>query len=167
MQVGKRELFITFRVQQSDYFHRDGADVHTDATISLSQAVLGGAVRVQGIYEDITIKIPPGTSSHARIRVAGKGIKKMNSYGHGDHYIHIKIKIPQKLTREQRALLQAYAEIEENTPGTIDDITDTSEGKRLMEDPSGLVMEIRKVVKANISNDSNKIAKKLSDVKKI
>ncbi|XP_076319570.1 dnaJ homolog l(2)tid, mitochondrial isoform X2 [Tachypleus tridentatus] len=130
MQVGKRELFVTFRVQQSDYFRRDGADVHTDVMISLSQAVLGGTVRVQGIYEDITLKIPPGTSSHARLRVAGKGIKKMNSYGYGDHYIHIKIKIPQKLTREQKALLQAYAEIEENTPGTIDDISDTSEGKK-------------------------------------
>lgn len=58
MQIGNRELFITFRVARSDYFRREGADVHTDAAISLAQAVLGGTVRVQGVHEDMTIKIP-------------------------------------------------------------------------------------------------------------
>lgn len=58
MQIGNRELFITFRVAKSDYFRREGADVHTDAVISLAQAVLGGSIRVQGVHEDMTIKIP-------------------------------------------------------------------------------------------------------------
>lgn len=57
MAVGKREIFITFRIEKSDYFKRDGADIHTDATISLSQAILGGTIRVQGIYEDQTIQV--------------------------------------------------------------------------------------------------------------
>ena len=95
VQVGNRELFITFRVAKSDYFRREGADVHSDVTISLSQAILGGSTRIQGVYEDITIKIPPGTSSHTRLRLAGKGLKRVNSYGNGDHYVHFKIKIPQ------------------------------------------------------------------------
>lgn len=94
MQVGNKELFITFRVAKSDYFKREGADVHTDAIISISQAVLGGSIRLQGIYEDLTIKIPAGTSSHTRMRLAGKGVKRLQSYGQGDHYIHFKIKIP-------------------------------------------------------------------------
>ena len=47
MQVGGRELFITFRVSRSDYFRRDGADIHTDCWVGLTQAVLGGALRVQ------------------------------------------------------------------------------------------------------------------------
>lgn len=57
MTVGKREIFVTFIVEKSDYFRRDGCDIHTDATISLSQAVLGGTIRVQGIYEDQTIQV--------------------------------------------------------------------------------------------------------------
>lgn len=135
MQIGNRELFITFRVARSDYFRREAADVHTDAVISLSQAVLGGTIRVQGVHEDMTIKIPvrwvlknfylilsdartfvfdtffsfihfdietdhilsseqPGTSSHTRLRLQGKGLKRIQSYGQGDHYVHFKIKIP-------------------------------------------------------------------------
>ena len=52
---------MTVRVEASDYFRRDGNDVHTDADISLSQAILGGVIRVQGLYEDLNIRIQPGT----------------------------------------------------------------------------------------------------------
>ena len=94
MQVGQKEVFITFRVEKSDYFRRDGADIHTDAAITFSQAALGGAIRIQGIYEELTVDIPKGTQSHTRVRMNGKGLRKVNGYGFGDHYIHIKIKIP-------------------------------------------------------------------------
>jgi DnaJ homolog subfamily A member 3 len=95
MNAGNKELYITFRVAKSEYFRRDGADVHTDADISLSQALLGGTVDIQGLFEDVKLKIPAGTSSHTRIRLANKGMKRISSYGHGDHYVHLKIKIPQ------------------------------------------------------------------------
>lgn len=127
--MGNRELFITFKVAKSEYFRREGADVHSDAVISLSQAVLGGSIRIQGIYDDLTIRVPAGTSSHTRLRLQGKGMKRVNSYGQGDHYVHFKIKIPTKLTEKQRALIQAFAETENETPGTVDGVTETSEGK--------------------------------------
>lgn len=57
MSVGNKEIFVTFRVEKSNYFRRDGADVHTDADISVSQALLGGSVRIQGIYEDHVIQV--------------------------------------------------------------------------------------------------------------
>lgn len=57
VSVGRRELFVTFRVEKSDYFRRDGADVHTEAEISVAQALLGGTIRVQGLYEDHTIQV--------------------------------------------------------------------------------------------------------------
>ena len=97
MQVGSKEVFITFNVTPSEYFRRQGADVHTDAKISLAQSALGGAIRIQGIYEDLNLQIPEGTSSHTRMRMAGKGIKKVSGYGYGDHYIHIKVEPPKIL----------------------------------------------------------------------
>lgn len=79
MSVGKQEIFITFklvwigsaysgqrlitftfnlnRVERSDYFRRDGADVHTDAEISAAQALLGGAICIQGVYETQHIQV--------------------------------------------------------------------------------------------------------------
>merc|ERR1712034_50184 len=49
MPVGNKEVFITFKVEKSDYFTRKGADVHTEAHISLAQALH----RIQGIGENI------------------------------------------------------------------------------------------------------------------
>ncbi|KXJ68621.1 hypothetical protein RP20_CCG002446 [Aedes albopictus] len=129
MSVGNKELFITFNVEKSRYFRRDGADVHTEANISLSQAVLGGTIRVQGVYEDQTIQVTPGTSSHTRVCLRGKGLKRVNSYGTGDHYVHLKIQIPAKLNNKQKALIQAYAELEEDTPGQIMGVTFKTDGK--------------------------------------
>lgn len=57
MLVGQKEIFITFQVEKSDYFRRDEADVHTDAEISLSQALLGGTIKIQGVYEDHFIQV--------------------------------------------------------------------------------------------------------------
>ena len=48
MPVGKKEVFITFRVHKSQHFRREGSDVHTDAKISLTQAILGGRIRLKG-----------------------------------------------------------------------------------------------------------------------
>ncbi|KRT81744.1 hypothetical protein AMK59_6165 [Oryctes borbonicus] len=128
MPLGNKELFVTFRVEKSDYFRRDGPDVHTEAEISISQALLGGTIRIQGLYEDHTLQITPGTSSHTRIRLTGKGMKKVNGYGHGDHYVTFKISAPKHLSKKQRALLQAYAELETETPGQIMGITRKTDG---------------------------------------
>lgn len=57
MTVGRKEVFVTFSVGKSDYFRRDGADIHTDAQISIAQAALGGTIRVTGLYETQTINV--------------------------------------------------------------------------------------------------------------
>ncbi|XP_066833639.1 dnaJ homolog subfamily A member 3, mitochondrial isoform X1 [Anser cygnoides] len=130
MPVGKKEIFITFRVQKSSVFRRNGADIHSDLLISVAQAVLGGTARCQGLYETINITIPPGIQPDQRIRMSGKGIPKVNSYGYGDHYIHIKIKVPQRLTDRQRALMMSYAEDETDVDGTVNGVTNTASGGR-------------------------------------
>ncbi|XP_062610317.1 protein tumorous imaginal discs, mitochondrial-like isoform X1 [Saccostrea cucullata] len=133
MKVGKQELFVTLQVAKSNQFRRDGADVHSEVSISLSQAVLGGTVRVPGVYEEIHLKIPAGTQSHDRIRISGKGITRVNSYGYGDHYVHFKIKIPKSLTQEQRAIITAYAELDKEVNGTVEGIVNTKTGPQAVD----------------------------------
>lgn len=52
----------------------------------------------------------------------------MNTFGYGDHYIHLKIQVPRSLNKKQRALLQAYAEIEDDTPGVVHGIVYKKDG---------------------------------------
>lgn len=122
-KVGHQEVFVTFRIIPSKYFRREGADVYTNATVSLSQAVLGGQIKVQGIYGDLFLKVPPGTSSHTNFKFSGKGIRRSSGYGFGDHYVDIKIDVPKNLSPEQYSLFKSYAELESNTPGSVDGVS--------------------------------------------
>uniref|UniRef100_A0A3Q3Q9K0 DnaJ homolog subfamily A member 3, mitochondrial n=1 Tax=Monopterus albus TaxID=43700 RepID=A0A3Q3Q9K0_MONAL len=130
MPVSKKEIFITFRVQKSPVFRRDGADIHSDLHVSVAQAILGGTARTQGLYETLNLSIPAGVQTDQRIRLTGKGIARVSGYGFGDHYVHVKIKIPKVLTDRQRALLMSYAEEETDVEGTVSGVTATSTGKR-------------------------------------
>uniref|UniRef100_A0A3P9B8B7 DnaJ heat shock protein family (Hsp40) member A3a n=1 Tax=Maylandia zebra TaxID=106582 RepID=A0A3P9B8B7_9CICH len=128
MPVGKKEIFITFKVQKSPIFRRDGADIHSDLYVSVAQAILGGTARTQGLYETLNLSIPTGIQTDQRIRLSGKGIARVSGYGFGDHYIHVKIKIPKNLTDRQRALLMSYAEDETDIEGTVNGVTATTTG---------------------------------------
>ncbi|XP_021065584.1 dnaJ homolog subfamily A member 3, mitochondrial [Mus pahari] len=130
MPVGKREIFVTFRVQKSPVFRRDGADIHSDLFISIAQAILGGTAKAQGLYETINVTIPAGIQTDQKIRLTGKGIPRINSYGYGDHYIHIKVRVPKRLSSRQQSLILSYAEDETDVEGTVNGVTHTSTGKR-------------------------------------
>ncbi|VDN55165.1 unnamed protein product [Dracunculus medinensis] len=132
--LGNNTIYITFKVASSKRFKRDKFDIHCDVEISLAQAVLGGTVQVPGIEEDTYIQIPPGTSSHTKLRLTGKGIKRLNQTGRGDQYINIKIIVPKNLNDKQKALMQAWAEFED-TPGTVNGIKYSVEGAEFAKSP--------------------------------
>lgn len=119
MSVGATEVYAILRVAPSDYFRREGADIHSDVTISVAQSVLGGTIRVRGIYENINLDIQPGTGSHKIIKLSSKGLSRVNSYGYGDHYLHVKVHVPSKLTKVQQSLIEAYAQTEMDRVGTV------------------------------------------------
>lgn len=155
MTVGNKELFITFKVERSPHFRRDGADVHANVEISLAQAVLGGLLRVQGVYEELSVQIQPGTSSHHTICLENKGLKRVNVAGNGNHYIHILIRIPKKLSDEQKALLQVYGEIEADTPGHIMGMTFKNDGgKQCLAGDEKLLNRIRRALKNDIQTQT-------------
>lgn len=123
LSLGNREVFVTVRVEESSYFRREGYDIHTNANISISQAILGGIIRVQGLYEDLNIRIPAGTDSHSELTLTGRGIKHMEAYNtYGDHIVHVRIKLPVKLSDEQKEILEDFARLEADTPGTINGV---------------------------------------------
>ncbi|XP_077983594.1 dnaJ homolog subfamily A member 3, mitochondrial-like isoform X2 [Glandiceps talaboti] len=148
MQVGREEIFVSFRVAKSRTFRRDGADVHSDVEVSFTQAALGGSIKLKGIYEEINLAVPPGTQSHSRIRLDNKGIARMSGYGYGDHYIHFRIRVPRTLTAKQKAILLAYAEEETGVTGTIEGISKTQDDSKIYgeEESEGILSKIKKAI---------------------
>ena len=103
----KGDLYLVIQVADDPRFEVKGNDLHTEVTIDLFTAVLGGEVTVQTLAGDVVLTIPAGIQPGQSIRLAGRGIPKLNSPGNlGDLYAHIKVKIPHNLTPSQKELYQ-------------------------------------------------------------
>ena len=77
--------------------------------------MLGAKVEVPTLDEgELVMTIPPGTSSGARLRLRGKGIKDARTGKQGDELVVVKIVIPDNISDEQRGLYEQLAENEDN-----------------------------------------------------
>ncbi|XP_065175975.1 dnaJ homolog subfamily A member 3, mitochondrial-like [Sycon ciliatum] len=110
--TGAGTFFVQLSVAGNNNLVREGYDVHSNVEISFAKAVRGGTVRVDGVSGLVDVVIPPGTQSHATLRLGGRGIKRLNAVGCGDHIIHVKILVPRRLTATQRELIDKLAEEE-------------------------------------------------------
>src|SRR5260370_39236739 len=70
------DLFIVTKVLPHPYFRREGIDIYLDVPISLYEAMLGTKVDVPTLDGNVTLTIPPGTSSGSKLRLKGRGIER-------------------------------------------------------------------------------------------
>ena len=103
-------LLVQVLVDEDDYFVRDGSNVHTEAMISITQAILGGTVDVKTLDGEVEVKIPKGCQPDAKLMLRGKGIQKLHGASKGDHVVHLKIEIPKTITDRQEELLREFDE---------------------------------------------------------
>ena len=100
------DLYVRAHVRPSKIFRRDGFDIYVDADISYTKAVLGGTIITETVDGPVEVRIPEGTESGQLIRLSGKGIPEVNGRGRGDHYVRVKIKVPRKVSKQTRKLLE-------------------------------------------------------------
>lgn len=100
------EFYVTIEVKPHDTFKRDAADIFVDHQISFTQAALGDVIKVPTIDGDLKLKVRPGTQPGTLIRLRAKGMPYLHGSGRGDQYVRLLVKVPQKLSRQQKQLLQ-------------------------------------------------------------
>lgn len=100
---------VTLEVKPHKLFKRDGYDIFLVEKISLSTALLGGNIDIPTLREEkLKLKIRPGTESHSLIRLRGEGVSRLRGRGQGDLYVRIVVDMPDKLTREQKKLVEEF-----------------------------------------------------------
>ena len=108
-------LMVTIKVAEHPWFKREGNNLIVEVPVTPSEAVLGAKVEVPTLDEgELVMTIPPGTSSGARLRLRGKGIKDARTGKQGDELVVVKIVIPDNISDEQRGLYEQLAENEDN-----------------------------------------------------
>jgi molecular chaperone DnaJ len=106
------DLYIFLEVAPHEFFQRDGADLHCRVPVSMSSAALGGEFDVPAIDgSKVRVKVPAGTQTGRRFRLAGKGMPVLRAKQTGDMYVQVAVETPQNLTKRQRELLTEFEKL--------------------------------------------------------
>lgn len=100
------DLYIKVHVKRHPTFKKDGNNITTDLSLKLSSAILGEEFSLQTLDGEIKIKIPEGVSHGEVLRVRGKGVPYEKNR-RGDLLIRLHIKLPNKLSKDARQLVEA------------------------------------------------------------
>lgn len=100
------DLYVFISVKEHPVFDRNESDLHCTLPVNVAQAALGTEVEVLTFDGLQPVKIPEGSQTGHKVRLRNLGVPHLNGHGRGDLYVHIEVKVPTKLTREQRKLFE-------------------------------------------------------------
>ena len=103
------DLYLSIVVMPHDKFKREGADIYSEEVVDYLDAILGTKINVNTIYGTVKLTIPQGTQPNSILKLKNRGVKQNNKSG--DHLIIVKIKIPQKISNEEKELLEKLSKI--------------------------------------------------------
>jgi len=104
------DLYVKLKEVEHPVFKREGSDLYVDRRIRFSEAALGTKVTVPTLDgKTMSLKVPPGTASHTKMRLKNYGLPNAQGKGRGDQYVRIIVEVPTTLTKKQKALLEELA----------------------------------------------------------
>lgn len=123
------DLYVFLKVKEHPFFERHENDLHCTIPVNISQAALGAQIEVPTLGQPYTLRIPEGTQSGAEFRIRAHGVASVNGHGRGDLVVHVEVRTPVKLNREQKKLLEQLAstlpvENEPKEKGLFDKVRD-------------------------------------------
>ncbi len=104
------DLYVVLHVRESEIFAREGDDLVMKHRIGIAQAALGCQITIQTLDDTKTIEIPAGVQPGQLVTIPGLGVPSIRGLGRGDLHVQVEIVVPKKLSKEQKALLQNFAE---------------------------------------------------------
>ena len=100
------DLIVAIEELEHEFLKREGENLHYDLYISFPEAVLGVSKEIEAVNGKVRIKLEEGIQSGKILRLKGKGIPSLNSYGNGDLLVHINVWTPKTLNKEQRVFFE-------------------------------------------------------------
>ncbi|MFL2639500.1 MAG: molecular chaperone DnaJ [Flavobacteriaceae bacterium] len=110
------DLIVLIQEKEHSTLKREGNNLHFDLYISISDAVLGISKEIETVTGNVRIKLEPGIQSGKILRLRGKGLTSLNSYGSGDLLVHVNVWTPKVLNKEQKIFFQQMKDDDNFTP---------------------------------------------------
>lgn len=104
------DLYLIVRIAPHKRYRLTGRDIEVDLPLSAWEAALGAEVTIETPGGPAKVKVPAGTSSGRRLRLKGRGMPNRRG-APGDLYARVAIKVPKKLTDEERRLFEELRKV--------------------------------------------------------
>lgn len=105
---GGLDLVVTFRIQPSRQFQRNGLDLTAEQTVSIWDLVTGSDVSVRNIFgEELVIRIPARTQPGTLMRLRSQGLPDRHGR-RGDMFVKIAARIPDSIPQELVEAIQKH-----------------------------------------------------------
>jgi len=102
-------LYLEIQVRPHKYFRRKGNDIVIDLSINIAQATLGAEIDVPTLEGPNKLTIPSGTQPGRIFTLKGRGVPYLRTSGRGDQLVVVNVEIPNRLSAEQRQLIEQLA----------------------------------------------------------
>jgi len=103
------DLYVGLSVKQHEFFAREGDNILYELPLNIALAALGTEVEVPTLEGISKLKIPAGSQTGTVFRLKGQGVPHLRRSGRGDELVTLFVVTPEKLTNQQRQLLEELA----------------------------------------------------------
>jgi molecular chaperone DnaJ len=110
------DIHVIFEVADDPRFERDGEELYTEVLATYAQLVLGADLVVPTVTSTTTVKVPAGTQSGQVFHLRGRGLPRVNASGTGDLHVRVQLWTPDRLTDEERTLIERLNEVQKSVP---------------------------------------------------
>lgn len=114
--AGAGDLYITVRVEQHPFFHREGDDIEIRIPVTVSEAGLGAKIEVPTIDGRALLKIPQGTQSGQKLRLREKGVFNARRGVRGDQIVEVLVQSPRVRDERTKEILRELATLNPEDP---------------------------------------------------
>ena len=104
------DLYVFIKVKNDPNLKRDGINIYSEISVSYLQAILGDTVDIVTVDGKVNLKIPSGTQPNSTLSLENKGVPRLgNPVARGNHQVLVKVKLPTRITEDERNLLEDLA----------------------------------------------------------
>ena len=104
------DLYVFIKVKSDPNLKREGINIYSEISVSYLQAILGDTVDIMTVDGKVNLKIPSGTQPNSTLSLENKGVPRLgNPVARGNHQVLVKVKLPTRITEDERNLLEDLA----------------------------------------------------------
>lgn len=102
------DAYVEIHVEPHAFFEARDNDIHVELPVTVTEAALGGKVRVPTVGGPVMLNVPAGSNTGASLRLKGRGLLDRKSGQRGDQYVKLKIVLPEQPDDKLKEFLEGW-----------------------------------------------------------